>query len=84
MNRTRSCSKTARHQGSKWPRVIVPLTGHRLLDRTLVYTAVTRAQRQVLLVGDKAAARKAVEGLPRAHAWQVSLDLILSRMLQAT
>lgn len=70
-------------QGSQWPRVIVPLTGHRLLDRTMVYTAVTRAQRQVLLVGDAAAAKKAVEGLPRAHARQVSLDLILSRMLQS-
>ena len=32
--------------------VIVPLTGHRLLDRTLVYTAVTRAQRQVLSEAD--------------------------------
>ncbi|WP_374512298.1 ATP-dependent RecD-like DNA helicase [Niveibacterium sp.] len=69
-------------QGSQWPRVIVPLTGHRLLDRTLVYTAVTRAQRQVLLVGDAAAAKKAVEGLPRAHARQVSLDLILSQLLR--
>lgn len=70
-------------QGSQWPRVIVPLTGHRLLDRTLVYTAVTRAQRQVLLVGDESEAKKAVEGLPRAHARQVSLDLILSRFLQS-
>lgn len=69
-------------QGSQWPRVIVPLTGHRLLDRTLVYTAVTRAQRQVLLVGDAAAAKKAVEGLPRAHARQVSLDLLLSQLLR--
>ena len=70
-------------QGSQWPRVIVPLNGHRLLDRTLVYTAVTRAQRQVLLVGDEAAAKMAVEGLPRAHARQVALDLILTRMLDA-
>ena len=69
-------------QGSQWPRIIVPLTGHRLLDRTLVYTAVTRAQRQVLMVGDQSAAKKAVEGLPRAHARQVSLDLTLTRMLQ--
>ncbi len=65
-------------QGSQWPRVIVPLTGHRLLDRTLVYTAVTRAQRQVLLVGDEFAAKAAVEGLPRAQTRQVSLDLLLA------
>jgi exodeoxyribonuclease V alpha subunit len=68
-------------QGSQWPRVIVPLTGHRLLDRTLVYTAVTRAQRQVLLVGDEAAAKAAVEGMPRAQSRQVALDLILRKVL---
>jgi exodeoxyribonuclease V alpha subunit len=65
-------------QGSQWPRVIVPLTGHRLLDRTLIYTAVTRAQRQVLIVGDEAAARAAVESAPRVHARQVALDLIVN------
>lgn len=70
-------------QGSQWPRVIVPLTGHRLLDRTLVYTAVTRAQRQVLLVGDEAAARSAVESPPRVNNRQVMLDVTLLRLLQA-
>ena len=64
-------------QGSQWPRVIVPLTGHRLLDRTLIYTAITRAQKQVLIVGDEAAAKAAVESPPRVHARQVALDLLL-------
>jgi len=64
-------------QGSQWPRVIVPLTGHRLLDRTLIYTAVTRAQNQVLIVGDEAAAKRAVESPPRVHGRQVGLDLLL-------
>ncbi len=68
-------------QGSQWPRVIVPITGNRLLDRTMVYTAVTRAQRQVLLVGDEAAAKAAVEGTPRAQSRQVALDLHLARQL---
>lgn len=68
-------------QGSQWPRVIVPLTGHRLLDRTLVYTAVTRAQRQVLLVGDEAAARAAVKRIPRAQSRQVALGQWLARLL---
>lgn len=68
-------------QGSQWPRVIVPLTGHQLLDRTLVYTAVTRAQKQVLLVGDETAAKAAVEGAPRAQARQVRLDLLLAEAL---
>ena len=64
-------------QGSQWPRVIVPLTGHRLLDRTLVYTAITRAQTQVLIVGDEAAAKAAVESPPRVQARQVALDLLI-------
>ena len=71
-------------QGSQWPRIIVPLSSNRLLDRTLVYTAVTRARRQVLLVGDEAAAKAAVEGLPRAHSRQVSLDLLLRQTIATT
>ncbi|WP_218511737.1 ATP-dependent RecD-like DNA helicase [Variovorax sp. dw_308] len=69
-------------QGSQWPRVIVPLTSHRLLDRTLIYTAVTRAQRQVLLVGDEVAARAAVQASPRASTREVALDLTLMSMLK--
>jgi exodeoxyribonuclease V alpha subunit len=68
-------------QGSQWPRVIVPLTGNRLLDRTLVYTAVTRAQQQVLLVGDESAVKDAVKREPRAQSRQVALDLHLTRQL---
>lgn len=71
-------------QGSQWPRVIVPLTGHRLLDRTLVYTAVTRTQKQVLLVGNQAAAKAAVEGAPRAQTRQVGLAIQFSELLPST
>lgn len=68
-------------QGSQWPRIIVPLTWHRLLDRTLIYTAVTRAQRQVLIVGDEATAKAAVESPPRGQARQVALDLLIQTAL---
>lgn len=68
-------------QGSQWLRVIVPVTGNRLLDRTLVYTAVTRAQRQVILVGDRDAARRAVESLPRSHERHVALGSLLRKQL---
>lgn len=67
-------------QGSQWPRVIVPVTRNRMLDRTLLYTAVTRAQKQVLLVGDEAAAREAVLAPPRSTLRQVGLDLHLMSM----
>jgi ATP-dependent exoDNAse (exonuclease V), alpha subunit - helicase superfamily I member len=69
-------------QGSQWPRVIVPLTGHRLLDRTLIYTSVTRAQKQVLIVGDEAAAKAAVESPPRVQSRQVALDLLIRSALE--
>lgn len=69
-------------QGSQWPRVIVPLTGNRLLDRTLIYTAVTRAQQQVLLIGDPDAAQAAVKSPPRAQRRQVALGSLLQRQLQ--
>lgn len=39
-------------QGSQFRRVVIPVFPSRLLDRTLVYTALTRAQEQVVLVGD--------------------------------
>lgn len=65
-------------QGSQWPRVIVPVTHSKMLDRTLLYTAVTRAQKQVILVGDVAAAREAVLAQPRASERRVALDLHLA------
>ena len=70
-------------QGSQWPRIIVPVTQSRLLDRTLLYTALTRAQTQVLLVGDVAAARAAVLAQPRANERKVALDLHLAKLGQA-
>lgn len=68
-------------QGSQWGRIIIPITGNRLLDRTLIYTAATRAQGQVLLIGDEAAAKRAVESLPRARHRQVALGLTVARQL---
>lgn len=54
-------------QGSQWSRVIVSITSNRYLDRSLIYTALTRAQHQVLIIGDEVSARRAVEDLPRAY-----------------
>ncbi|WNC89441.1 AAA family ATPase [Paraburkholderia sp. FT54] len=68
-------------QGSQWERILVSVTGNRLLDRTLIYTAITRAQRQVILIGDEAAARRAVENLPRAHRRRVALGSTVARQL---
>lgn len=69
-------------QGSQWRRIIVPISSTRLLDRTLLYTAITRAQEQVLLVGDVEAARSAVIAPPRAAQRSVGLDLHLAKLMQ--
>lgn len=44
---------THKAQGSEFPCVIIPVTASRLLDRTLLLTAVSRARRQAILVGDR-------------------------------
>ena len=50
-------------QGSEYPVVIVPMcsAAHVLLTRNLLYTAVTRAQRMVLLVGREEIVRQMVD-----------------------
>jgi exodeoxyribonuclease V alpha subunit len=65
-------------QGSQFKRIIIPVRRSRLLDRNLLYTAITRAQTQVILVGDIAAARKAVEAPPHSSLRHIALGSILS------
>lgn len=57
---------THKAQGSSFDIVVVPVTRSRLLDRTLLYTAVTRARRQVILVGDVQVIAEAVRRPPSA------------------
>jgi exodeoxyribonuclease V alpha subunit len=51
-------------QGSQFKRVAIPITKCRLLDRTLIYTALTRGIEQVVFVGDKYAFTNAVINQP--------------------
>jgi len=62
---------THKAQGSQFSRVIVPVTKSRLLDRTLVYTALTRGIEQVVFLGDKQAFAKAVTAPPPASLRKV-------------
>jgi len=50
-------------QGSEYPAVVIVLTGHHfvMLERNLLYTAVTRARKRVVLVSDPWSLRKAVQ-----------------------
>lgn len=60
-----------RSQGSEYPAVVMPLTmsSYTMLQRNLVYTAVTRARRLVVLVGSRKALAIAVRtaGTGRRH-----------------
>jgi exodeoxyribonuclease V alpha subunit len=62
-------------QGSQFPRVIVPIVRNRMLDRTLIYTALTRAIEQAVFVGSWEAFCRAIIKEPdatrRRHALKV-------------
>lgn len=62
-------------QGSQFPRVIIPVFKTRLLDRTLIYTALTRATEQVVFLGDEDALKQAVEATPAPHRRKHGLGL---------
>jgi exodeoxyribonuclease V alpha subunit len=70
-------------QGSQWPRVIVSVAGDRFLDRTLLYTAITRAQERVILVGDESLAQLAVRRPPRSLTRQTGLGSAIRRTLSS-
>jgi exodeoxyribonuclease V alpha subunit len=59
---------THKAQGSQYERVviIIPRPSEKILDRSLIYTALTRAQKQAVIVGDVAAVRDAIRAEPVA------------------
>ncbi len=50
-------------QGSEFPVIILPITSssHRMLQRNLIYTAITRAKSKLILLGEKSAFAFAVQ-----------------------
>lgn len=64
-------------QGSQFKRIIVPIRESRLLDQTLIYTAVTRGVDQVVLVGDEQATMKAIKAPASAARRQITLPTLL-------
>lgn len=65
-------------QGSEVPVVVVPVYSTRNLDRTLLYTAITRAKRKVVMVGNAKAARDAVRAEPHASRRRTMLGAMLA------
>lgn len=67
-------------QGSEYPIVVIPLYRYsqRLLTRNLLYTALTRAQRMVVLVGDEEVSRRMIENNRRTKRY-TGLSIIFSK-----
>ena len=62
-------------QGSQFRRVIGPVTRSRLLDRTLIYTALTRGIEQVVFIGDRDAFDRAIIAAPHSQERQVGFSV---------
>lgn len=58
-------------QGSEFPCVVIPIVGAHsiMLQRNLLYTAVTRGQKFVILVGEEYAIRRAVQNASGTKRW---------------
>lgn len=69
-------------QGSQFKRVIIPVVKEPLMDKSLLYTAVTRGVEQVVLVGDIEAARDAVKNGAAADQRTVGLGHLLRLALE--
>ncbi|MEU6849531.1 ATP-dependent RecD-like DNA helicase [Actinacidiphila alni] len=69
-----------RSQGSEYPAVVIPVTNSAwmMLQRNLLYTAVTRAKRLVVLVGSRRAIGQAVRTVSAGRRF-TALDHRLSR-----
>lgn len=69
-----------RSQGSEYPCVVIPITtsAWMMLQRNLIYTAVTRAKRIVVLVGSKRAIAQAVRTVSTGRRF-TALDARLTR-----
>ena len=76
-------SASTKRQGAEFPAVVIPLlTSHAaMLGRTLLYTAVTRAQRLVVIVGQQRALAMAVKDWRRAPRY-TALDQLLTGALR--
>lgn len=65
-------------QGSEYPIVVIPLYRYtpRLLTRNLLYTAVTRAQKMIVLVGDEAVSRAMIDNNRQTKRYTGLFDIL--------
>jgi exodeoxyribonuclease V alpha subunit len=68
-------------QGSQFRQIVMPVVSSRMLDRSLVYTAVTRAIETAVLVGSRSVLEAAVAAQQAADRRQVAFHNILKGLL---
>ena len=69
-------------QGSEFPAVLIPMLPehHVMLRRNLLYTAITRARRLCVLVGDPVAIERAIRRADAARRWTGLADRALAML----
>ena len=67
-------------QGSQFRRVIIPVVTKTMLDRTWIYTALTRGVKQVVLVGEQLLIKQAIESSPFIYKRTQGLDFHLNKL----
>ncbi|MEO1666683.1 MAG: ATP-binding domain-containing protein, partial [Chloroflexota bacterium] len=66
-----------RSQGSEYAAVVIPVVENMsMLQRNLLYTAITRAKKLVVLVGSDAAIEKAINDVSATQRWTALADRI--------
>ncbi|MET0035985.1 MAG: AAA family ATPase [Candidatus Thiodiazotropha lotti] len=61
-------------QGSQFKKIIIPVVKDTMIDRTWIYTAITRAVEQVVFVGSQQIIRNAITSAPTVHQRTVGFD----------
>jgi len=70
-------------QGNQFSRVIVPLQASKLLDHSLIYTAVTRSIKQCVILGDEGVIKNVIASPPISNKRIIGLDLMLEEVLKS-
>ena len=67
-------------QGSEYPVVIIPITTQHftMLQKNLLYTAITRGKKQVVLIGQKRAIAIAVKNNKESHRYSKLMEWLMS------
>ena len=69
-------------QGSQFPRVIIALSKGRIVDRAWLYTAITRAEAEVHVVGSIDDMRRVIEAVSHSHKRNSFLHTLLMNFEQ--